>query len=263
MLKVKAKKFLGQHFLLDFDIARQIADTLDGFPDLPIIEVGPGTGVLTRFLLEKNRPLKAIELDRESIPYLKRHYPELGNNIIEGDFLKMDLDKIYLDQFCVIGNYPYNISSQIFFKILDYKDRIPCCAGMLQKEVAERIAAPPGGKTYGILSVFLQAWYDAEYLFSVDATAFEPVPKVKSGVIRLVRNKRESLGCDVELFRRIVKTTFSQRRKVLRNSMKYFLGKDNEIYSDKIFDERPERLSVDDFIKLTLMTEKYRPEGFV
>lgn len=254
MSAVKPKKFLGQHFLKDLDIARRIADTMDEFPSLPVVEVGPGMGVLTQFLIEKGRDLTVVELDRESVPYLEEHYPALHGHIIEGDFLQLDLATMYPDKFGVIGNYPYNISSQIFFKILDYKDKVVCCSGMLQKEVAERIAAKPGGKTYGILSVLLQAWYDIEYLFTVSEKVFDPPPKVKSAVIKLVRNERTSLGCDEKLFKTVVKTSFNQRRKTLRNSMKPLLGKDCEAYSDPIFDLRPERLSVAQFVELTKMT---------
>lgn len=261
MGSVKPKKFLGQHFLTDLQIALRIADTLDEFPEVPIIEVGPGMGVLTQFLLEKKRDLTVVEIDRESVPYLEEHFPSLNGHIVEGDFLQLDLTKIYPDQFCVIGNYPYNISSQIFFKVLDYKNHILCCSGMLQKEVAERIASKPGKKSYGILSVLLQAWYDIEYLFTVDEHVFNPPPKVKSAVIKLVRNNRESLGCDEKLFKTVIKTSFNQRRKTLRNSMKPLLGKDNEIYRDEIFNKRPEQLSVADFIFLTNLTEKNIPQG--
>lgn len=254
MSAVKPKKFLGQHFLKDLDIARRIADTMDEFPSLPVVEVGPGMGVLTQFLIEKGRDLTVVELDRESVPYLEEHYPALHGHIIEGDFLQLDLATMYADKFGVIGNYPYNISSQIFFKILDYKDKVVCCSGMLQKEVAERIAAKPGGKIYGILSVLLQAWYDIEYLFTVSEKVFDPPPKVKSAVIKLVRNERTSLGCDEKLFKTVVKTSFNQRRKTLRNSMKPLLGKDCEAYSDPIFDLRPERLSVAQFVELTKIT---------
>ncbi|MFV0417367.1 MAG: 16S rRNA (adenine(1518)-N(6)/adenine(1519)-N(6))-dimethyltransferase RsmA [Dysgonomonas sp.] len=259
MSVVRPKKFLGQHFLKDLDIARRIADTLDDFPAVPVIEVGPGMGVLTQFLIEKNKELTVVELDRDSIPYLDEHYPALRGNIIEDDFLKLDLSKIYKDKFCVIGNYPYNISSQIFFKVLDYKEHIPCCSGMLQKEVAERIAAKPGNKTYGILSVLLQAWYDIEYLFTVSEKVFDPPPKVKSAVVKLVRNKRQHLDCDEKLFKTVVKTGFNQRRKTLRNSMKPLLGKDCEAYSNPIFDERPERLSVADFEELTKIVAAHLP----
>lgn len=259
MAVVRPKKFLGQHFLKDLDIARRIADTLDDFQDVPVIEVGPGMGVLTQFLLEKEKELTVVELDRDSIPYLNEHYPALKGHIIEADFLRLDLSDIYTDKFCVIGNYPYNISSQIFFKVLEYKDRIPCCSGMLQKEVAERIASKPGGKTYGILSVLLQAWYDIEYLFTVSEQVFDPPPKVKSAVIKLVRNDRKQLSCDEKLFKTVVKTGFNQRRKTLRNSMKPLLGKDCEAYSNRIFDERPERLSVADFEELTNIVAAFLP----
>jgi 16S rRNA (adenine1518-N6/adenine1519-N6)-dimethyltransferase len=241
------------------DIARRIADTLDDFSDVPVIEVGPGTGVLTQFLLEKNKELTVVELDRESVPYLDEHYPALRGHIVEADFLTLDLSQIYKDRFCVIGNYPYNISSQIFFKVLDYKNQIPCCSGMIQKEVAERIAAGPGGKTYGILSVLLQAWYDVEYLFTVSEKVFDPPPKVKSAVVKLVRNNRQTLGCDERLFKTVVKTGFNQRRKTLRNSMKPLLGKDCEAYANPIFAERPERLSVADFEELTNIVAAHLP----
>ncbi|MEN9918758.1 MAG: rRNA ((1518)-N(6)/adenine(1519)-N(6))-dimethyltransferase RsmA [Bacteroidota bacterium] len=261
MGEVKAKKFLGQHFLKDLDIAKQIADTLDDFPSVPIIEVGPGMGVLTQYLIEKNRDLTVVEIDRESIPYLNEHYPALKGHIVEGDFLQLNLSAIYPNQFCVIGNYPYNISSQIFFKVLEYKEQVPCCSGMLQKEVAERIASKPGKKAYGILSVLLQAWYDIEYLFTVSETVFDPPPKVKSAVIKLVRNDRKQLGCDEKLFKTVIKTSFNQRRKTLRNSMKPMLGKANEIYSDPIFDKRPEQLSVEEFVYLTKITQQHMPQG--
>ena len=251
MATVKPKKFLGQHFLKDLEIARRIADTLDDFPFVPVLEVGPGMGVLTQYLIEKKRDLTVVELDHESVPYLNQHYPALHGRIIEADFLQLDLSTIYNDQFCIIGNYPYNISSQIFFKVLDFKNNIPCCSGMLQKEVAERIAAKPGSKTYGILSVLLQAWYDIEYLFTVSEKVFDPPPKVKSAVIKLVRNDRKQLSCDERLFKTVVKTGFNQRRKTLRNSMKPLLGKDCEAYADPIFDKRPEQLSVAQFEELT------------
>lgn len=253
-MTVRAKKFLGQHFLKDLDIAKNIADTMDQFTNTPVIEVGPGMGVLTQFLIEKGRELTVVELDRESVPYLNEHYPKLRGHIIEADFLALDLTTIYKDQFCVIGNYPYNISSQIFFKVLDYRNHIPCCSGMLQKEVAERIAAKPGSKTYGILSVLLQVWYDIEYLFTVNEDVFNPPPKVKSAVIKLVRNDRQEMSCDEKLFKTVVKTSFNQRRKTLRNSMKPLLGKDCEAYSNPIFDKRPEQLSVADFEILTNIT---------
>lgn len=259
MQQVRPKKFLGQHFLTDLKIAKDIADTVDNFSDLPIIEVGPGMGVLTQFLIEKNRDLTVVELDRESIPYLNANFPALQNHIIEADFLKLDLKTIYSDKFCVIGNYPYNISSQIFFKVLDYKNQIPMCSGMLQKEVAERIASKSGKKAYGILSVLLQAWYDIEYLFTVDETVFDPPPKVKSAVIKLTRNDRMAMNCDEKLFKVVVKTGFNQRRKTLRNSIKPLLGKDSEAFLLPIFDKRPEQLSVTEFEELTNIVEKYMP----
>lgn len=254
---VKPKKSLGQHFLTDLSIAKAIADTLASYKGMPVLEVGPGMGVLTRFLLDKGHDLTVVELDPESVEYLQEHFPELRDRIVAKDFLKLDLAQLYEGPFCVIGNYPYNISSQIFFKILDYKDRIPCCSGMIQKEVAERMAAPPGSKTYGILSVLLQAWYDIEYLFTVPEHVFNPPPKVKSAVIRMTRNQVEQLGCNERLFKQIVKTAFNQRRKTMRNSLRSLVGKECEVLSDPIFDERPERLSVERFIALTNLLESY------
>lgn len=253
---VKPKKFLGQHFLTDLKVASDIADTVDACPDIPVLEVGPGMGVLTQFILKKPREFKVVEIDFESVPYLQEHFPELGDNIIEGDFLQMDLTKVFDGRpFVLTGNYPYNISSQIFFRMVDNRNLIPCCTGMIQKEVAERMAADPGSKTYGVLSVLIQAWYDVEYLFTVHEHVFNPPPKVKSAVIRLTRNNKESLGCDEKLFRRIVKTVFTQRRKMLRNPMKQILGKDCPILSDDIFNKRPEQLSVQDYIDLTNKVE--------
>lgn len=257
MRLVKPKKFLGQHFLKDLEIAQNIADTVDVCPELPILEVGPGMGVLTQYLVQKKRPLKVVELDFESVAYLHENFPVLENNIIENDFLKMDLKNLFDGQsFVLTGNYPYNISSQIFFKMLENKDLIPCCTGMIQKEVAERIASGPGNKAYGILSVLIQAWYKVEYLFTVHENVFNPPPKVKSAVIRMTRNNVQNLGCNEALFRRIVKTTFNQRRKTLRNSIKPVLGKDSSLYSDEIFNKRPEQLSVMEFIELTNRIEK-------
>lgn len=254
---VKPKKSLGQHFLTDLNIARAIAETLDKYTGMPVLEVGPGMGVLTRFLLAQGHDLTVVELDHESVEYLQENFPELKERIVEKDFLKLDLSTLFSGDFCVIGNYPYNISSQIFFKILDYKDRVPCCSGMIQKEVAERMAALPGSKTYGILSVLLQAWYDIEYLFTVPEHVFNPPPKVKSAVIRMTRNRVRQLGCDERLFKQIVKTAFNQRRKTLRNSLRSLVGKECEILSETIFDERPERLSVEQFIGLTNLLEKH------
>ena len=254
MQQVKAKKSLGQHFLTDLSVAKRIADTMADYTAMPLLEVGPGMGVLTRFLIDAGHDIKVVELDSESVEYLGACFPELNGRIIAHDFLKLDLSRIYGDShFNVIGNYPYNISSQIFFKVLDYKDQIDCCSGMLQREVAQRIAATPGSKTYGILSVLLQAWYRIEYLFTVDEHVFNPPPKVKSGVIRLMRNDVTSLGCDERLFKSIVKTSFGQRRKTLRNSLRGLLPKDSPLLSDPIMALRPEQLGVEEFISLTNM----------
>ena len=257
MKSVKPKKFLGQHFLKDLQVAQDIANTVDACPELPILEVGPGMGVLTQFLMTKERPLKVVELDFESVAYLRENFPALGNNIIEQDFLKMDLAQLFEGKpFVLTGNYPYNISSQIFFKMLDYKDLIPCCTGMIQKEWAERMAAGPGSKTYGILSVLIQAWYRVEYLFTVHEHVFNPPPKVKSAVIRMTRNETQELGCNEKLFKQIVKTTFNQRRKTLRNSISPILDKTNPLMADPIFNKRPEQLSVQEFINLTNRVEQ-------
>ena len=254
---VKPKKFLGQHFLKDLGVAQDIADTVDQCPDLPILEVGPGMGVLTQFLMKKERPVKVVELDYESVAYLKENFPELEGNIIEYDFLKLKLEELFDGKpFVLTGNYPYNISSQIFFKMLDYKDLIPCCTGMIQKEVAERMAAGPGSKTYGILSILIQAWYKVEYLFTVHEHVFNPPPKVKSAVIRMTRNETQELGCNEKLFKQIVKTTFNQRRKTLRNSISPILPKDNALSADALFNKRPEQLSVQEFIDLTNRVEE-------
>ena len=252
MQQVKPKKALGQHFLTDLSVAARIAATLDDCKGLPVLEVGPGMGVLTRFLLDNGHDVKVAEIDSESVVYLNKNFPDLDGRIIEGDFLQMRLDELYEGKdFCVIGNYPYNISSQIFFKVLDYKDSVVCCSGMLQKEVAERLAAPPGTKTRGILSVLLQAWYDVEYLFTVNENVFNPPPKVKSGVVRLRRNDVTDLGCDERLFKTVVKTSFGQRRKTLRNSLRGLLPPESTVPDDPIFTRRPEQLSVEEFIYLT------------
>ena len=266
MKSVKPKKFLGQHFLTDLKIAQDIADTVDACPGIPVLEVGPGMGVMTQFLVRKERPLKVVEIDFESVDYLRHNFPQLEENIIEDDFLKMHLEHTFEGQpFVLTGNYPYNISSQIFFKMLDYKDLIPCCTGMVQKEVAERIASAPGNKAYGILSVLIQAWYSVEYLFTVHENVFNPPPKVKSAVIRMTRNATTDLGCDERLFKQIVKTTFNQRRKTLRNSIRPVLADaDNKavqqghtprphdaFLADDLFGLRPEQLSVTGFIRLT------------
>ena len=251
-MEVRAKKALGQHFLTDQSIAKGIVDALRGEK---VLEVGPGMGVLTQYLLPiRGENLKAVEIDTESVAYLKSHFPELGENLVAGDFLKMNMGTLFEGEYSVIGNFPYNISSQIFFKILEHRDRIPEVVCMIQKEVAERIAEKPGTKTYGILSVFLQAWYDIEYLFTVGSGAFNPPPKVQSAVIRLTRNGRTSLGCDEKLFRMVVKTAFGQRRKTLRNSLKPIIASTGAALdtTDPVFDLRPERLGVDDFVALTV-----------
>ncbi len=257
-MQVRAKKALGQHFLTDLGIAERIADSLEGC-NLPVLEIGPGMGMLTQFLLSKSYDTRVIELDKESVSYLKENFPQLEGRIIEGDFLKMDIEDYMpkAQQFALIGNYPYNISSQIFFKLLEYRDQIPFCSGMLQKEVAMRLASPPGKKDYGILSVLLQAWYDVEYLFTVDEHVFNPPPKVKSGVLKMTRNSRTDLGCSEAHFKRIIKTAFNQRRKTLRNSLKAIFGADYD-YSDPIFRLRPEQLSVEQFIDLTLREAKLK-----
>lgn len=248
----------------DLSIAQDIADTVDACPDLPILEVGPGMGVLTQFLMQKGRPVKVVELDFESVAYLRENFPALEGNIIEDDFLKLNLERVFDGKpFVLTGNYPYNISSQIFFKMLDHKDLIPCCTGMIQKEVAERIAAAPGSKTYGILSILIQAWYKVEYLFTVHEHVFNPPPKVKSAVIRMTRNETIDLGCNEKLFKLIVKTTFNQRRKQLRNSISSILDRENPLSADPIFNKRPEQLSVQQFIELTNRVEealKNKPE---
>ncbi len=250
MTRVRAKKHLGQHFLKDKEIARRIAESLPLSTAMPVLEIGPGMGVLTQFLLENPLvKLKVVEIDTESVVYLHEHFS--GLEIIEGDFLKMNLDKVFDEPFCIIGNYPYNISSQIFFKVLEYKDKIPFVSGMLQKEVAERIASAPGKKAYGVLSVFMQAYYDVEYLFTVSEHVFDPPPKVKSAVIRFRRNDVKQLDCDEKLFRTVVKTAFNQRRKTLRNSLKSLVDKDSPMFADSIFDKRPEQLDVQSFIALT------------
>ena len=258
MKAVTAKKRLGQHFLTDLSIAKAIADTVDVCAGLPVLEVGPGMGVLTRFLLEKERPVKVVEIDEESVTYLCKNLPQLGeDNIIPDDFLKMHLDRLFSgEQFMLIGNYPYNISSQIFFKMLDYKEYIPYCSGMIQKEVGERLAAQPGSKAYGILGILVQLWYDVEYLFTVSEHVFSPPPKVKSAVVRMRRNSRTQLECDENLFRRIVKGTFNQRRKKLRNSVQNIVGKESAILSNPVLDKRPEQLSIEEFIGLTIEIQR-------
>ena len=258
MKSVTAKKRLGQHFLTDLNIARDIADTVDVCLGIPILEVGPGMGVLTQYLLKKERSIKVVEIDEESVNYLRHNLPELeDSNIIPDDFLKMHLDRIFDgQQFMLIGNYPYNISSQIFFKMLDYKEYIPYCSGMIQKEVGERLAAKPGTKAYGILSILIQLWYDVEYLFTVHENVFSPPPKVKSAVVLMKRNKRTKLECDETLLKKIVKGTFNQRRKKMRNSIQQIVGKESQLLNNPIMDKRPEQVSIEEFIELTLKVEK-------
>lgn len=248
MKEVKAKKHLGQHFLTDEGIAYNIAHALVGDSVPNVLEVGPGMGVLTKYLIDrKELKLQVAEIDTESVVYLNKHYPTL--DVIEGDFLQMNLTQMYPEGVNIIGNFPYNISSQIFFAVLDHKDRVPEVVGMLQKEVAVRLAAKPTGKEYGILSVLLQAYYDIEYLFEVGAEMFNPPPKVQSAVIRLRRNNVKSLNCDEVLFKQVIKATFNQRRKTIRNSIRAILPNSTEDH--RFFSERPERLSVADFVELT------------
>ena len=254
---VRPKKSLGQHFLTDLDIARRIAETLSAYKGMPILEVGPGMGVLTQYLLEEGHDVTVVEIDTESVAYLNKNFPQLKGRIVEGDFLQMNLNEVFGKNLCVIGNYPYNISSQIFFKVLDYKDMVPCCSGMIQKEVAERLAAKPGSKTYGILSVLMQAWYNVEYLFTVSEHVFNPPPKVKSAVIRMTRNDVTELGCNEQLFKRIVKTAFNQRRKTMRNSLKSIVEPGSPILANEVFNLRPEQISVAQFIELTNEIEKH------
>ena len=286
MKQVRPKKNLGQHFLTDLNIAKRIADTVDACPDIPVLEVGPGMGVMTQYLVEKPRPFKVVEIDRESVEYLKgtlfsreyggtevrgyentpaadisratapTHHRPTELPIIEGDFLRMDLRTVFDgQQFVLTGNYPYDISSQIFFKMLDNKDLIPCCTGMIQHEVAVRMASKPGNKQYGILSVLIQAWYNVEYLFTVEPGVFNPPPKVQSAVIRMTRNEVTDLGCDEQLFRRVVKTTFNQRRKMLRVSLRQIFDAAHPapagFFDDEMMTRRPEQLSIPEFIELT------------
>ena len=295
MKQVRPKKNLGQHFLTDLSIARRIADTVDACPDLPVLEVGPGMGVMTQFLMQKPRPLSVVEIDKESVEYLTQRFPffrdtryevrgtrsELQakfdgasslssplaprtsytrNRLIYDDFLRMDLRELFGgQQFVLTGNYPYDISSQIFFKMLDNRDLIPCCTGMIQREVALRMASQPGSKQYGILSVLIQAWYDVEYLFTVEPSVFNPPPKVQSAVIRMTRNAVRSLGCDEQLFRRVVKTTFNQRRKMLRVSLRQIFDSQHParpaFFQHDVMTRRPEQLSIPEFVELTNMVD--------
>ena len=260
MRLVRPKKNLGQHFLTDLSVARRIADTVDACSDIPVLEVGPGMGVLTQYLAEKPRTLRVVEIDGESVAFLNEHFPQLRDNIVADDFLRMDLDRLFGGQpFVLTGNYPYDISSQIFFKMLDNRDLIPCCTGMIQREVALRIAAAPGNKQYGILSVLIQAWYDVEYLFTVEPNVFNPPPKVQSAVIRMTRNQTARLDCDEQLVRRVVKATFNQRRKMLRVSLRQLLpsGLDPQspLAASPMLTLRPEQLTIAQFVQLTNLVE--------
>ncbi len=253
-MEVRAKKALGQHFLIDLNIARKISDSLSGGTaedKCDVLEVGCGMGVLTQFLLQREDiTTYGAEIDSESVEYLHKHYPDFAPRLIEGDFLKMDLREKFPNGLRVIGNYPYNISSQIFFKVVENRDLVPECVGMIQREVAQRMAEPPGSKSYGILSVLLQAWYDIEYLFTVNENVFNPPPKVKSAVIRMRRNETQNLACDEQLFVKVVKASFGQRRKMLRNALKSVFG-DFGGAEHRFFTDRAERLSVADFVELT------------
>lgn len=254
---VRAKKQLGQHFLNDASIARRTVDALlETDRKTPVIEVGPGTGMLTQFLIEEKMDFFALDVDAESVAYLKQHYPQQADRFLLTDFLETDLSKIVHGKFNVIGNFPYNISSQIMFRVLENRNKVDVAVGMFQKEVAERLAEKPGSKTYGILSVLLQAYYDIDYLFTVHENVFTPPPKVKSAVIRLKRNARQELGCNEELFTKVVKTTFNQRRKTIRNSIRPVLSIDDSLLTP-MFTKRPEQLSVEQFIELTQFVESH------
>ena len=258
MEKVKPKKHLGQHFLIDLSIAERIAAQVTGHGGVKqLLEIGPGMGVLTDYLLKGDLDVNLIEIDRESIAYLYQKYPSLQEKVIEGDFLKFDFSTVFTSPFAVVGNFPYNISSQIFFKILEDKNKVSEVVCMLQKEVARRIASPKGSKEYGILSVLLQAWYDIDYIFSVPPGVFNPPPKVNSGVIRLTRNQVQKLDCNEKLFFQVVKGGFGNRRKTLRNSLKSFQLTE-EFKSHPILDKRAEQLDVADFVFLTQQIEKGR-----
>jgi 16S rRNA (adenine1518-N6/adenine1519-N6)-dimethyltransferase len=252
---VRPKKHLGQHFLTDQNIAKRITDCLSAGGSKNLIEVGPGKGVLTEFLLErKDIELVPVEIDHESVIFLLNHFPYLKSKLLEADFLSLDLSRLFKNDFRIIGNFPYNISSQIFFKVLDHKDQVREVVCMIQKEVADRIISPPGNKTYGILSVLLQTWFNIEYMFSVKPGSFFPIPAVQSSVIRLIRNNRTELGVDQKKFKLVVKTSFNQRRKMLRNSVKSLFNAD--VMENPLFQKRPEQLSVEEFIELTRFIEE-------
>lgn len=255
---MRAKKSYGQHFLNSERIAQRIAESLQlgGQAYQRILEVGPGRGMLTKYLLERTEELIVIEADRDMVLYLNKHFVELRGQVVEANFLKTALPELNQRQpFALIGNFPYNISSQILFKMLDHRSYIPEMVGMFQKEVAERVTAPPGSKTYGVISVLVQAYYEAAYLFGVDKGKFTPPPKVQSAVIRLIRKEQTSLGCNEKLFRTVVKQAFSQRRKMLRNTLKTFL-KGDPILQEEIFSKRPEKLGLTDFVQLTNWIEE-------
>lgn len=258
-MSVKPKKHLGQHFLKDDTVCQRMANQMDDFTEINhVLEVGPGMGALTKFLLAKDDfETHVIEVDEESVDYLYENFPDLRGRIYSRDFLKENLNEMFEAKFAVFGNFPYNISSQILFKVLDYKDQVPLVVGMFQKEVAVRVSEGPGSKKYGIISVLLQAFYDIEYLFTVDEDVFIPPPKVKSGVIKLTRNKVKKLDCDEKLFKRVVKAAFNQRRKTLRNSLKALINEVSEGFdtSSDLFQRRAETLSVDEFIQLTQQLE--------
>lgn len=255
--EVRAKKHLGQHFLKDEEVAERIAETLSYKGYKYLLEIGPGMGVLTKYLLKKETELHVVEIDTESVAYLNEHYPKLQGKIHEQDFLKYDISSVFGgEQFAIIGNFPYNISSQIVFKMLELREFIPEFSGMFQKEVAQRICEKEGSKTYGILSVLVQAFYEAEYLFTVPPSVFNPPPKVDSGVLRLTRKQELSLPCDEKLFFRVVKTAFQQRRKTLRNSLKIFQLPE-DLKEDSIFGQRPEQLSTAQFIELTIKIQPH------
>ncbi len=249
---MKAKKSYGQHFLTSDDIAHRIAHSLQLLDQYDqVLEVGPGQGMLTKHLLEADYKLSVVEADRDMVTYLNEHYPELSERIISADFLRLKLERIFGDaSFAIIGNFPYNISSQILFRMLDYREQVPELVGMFQREMAERVVAPPGNKTYGVISVLVQAYYEGKLLFKVEPGSFNPPPKVQSAVIRLVRRENQDLGCSYSMFRRVVKQAFSQRRKMLRNTMKAFI-KGDDLLKDEFFNQRPEQLSVADFVQLT------------
>lgn len=257
MKPVQPKKHLGQHFLTDLNIAQKIVEALrmpNGVKE--VLEVGPGMGVLTQYLVQHPEyRTTVLDIDRESIAWLNEYFPQLEGRIVSADFLKIKLETYFEEPVAIIGNFPYNISSQIFFKVLEYRSRVPEVVGMIQKEVAERIAAPHGSKTYGILSVLLQAFYDIEYLFTVHENVFNPPPKVKSAVVRLTRNNVETLPCDEVLFFKVVKAAFSTRRKTLRNALKQQFQLPEELTQQPVFDKRAEQLSVDDFVQLTLQLQ--------